>query len=784
MNNLKISIRNLFKKSENNIIKILSLGIGLSVGLLLFAKVTFELNYDDFYPDSDRIYQIFSNFNKDGQIEEYNKVSGGVTPGFKVEISEVEIATNTAYLSLDANYRTEDKSLYKADFILADENFFDILPRPVIIGNWKEILSGNLQAMVSESVAEMMGGDVIDKGISLEIYPGKEIIIKGIFKDLPKNSHLKYDIIVSMESIGNFFWDGRQNWGGNDMYQGYVKLYPGTHPASLTTSIRTMQEKYQPIEEILKTGGDLTYSLIPLSKAHRNSELTMSVIVIMSILAFALIITTLLNYILMVITSIMERNRQVAVYKCFGASRRDMVKISLADTVIHFVLALMVAIILLFACRSIAEGILGIPLLALLTLKSVGILSIILAIMFAVAIFTATSLQSGVSLAMLFKKYTVSKKRWKLALLFIQLMASALLFTLLIMMSKQYNKIVNGDQGYSFQNVLYTNLSGMKITEKQMVIDKFRAYSFVETVSHATALAINGNSGNFVSIPDDDRYLFNIADMYYTDEHFIPLFEMEIIDGANFSEASAPRDILVARKFKERMKSILGWEDIVGKEVLLTDHGLCKVVGVFEDINMLLDDRPAVLSYISKIPGRMDYADYIVIKLRHMNIENIEILANEMVILFPDREAVFTHYSDAFLLKSDRIRDIKNAVLIGGLITIIITIIGLIGYVNNETLRRKYEIAIRRVNGATLREIVLSFITKILYISLPATILGVAMTYVAFEVILNSFSHKMVPTLLLYCGCTISIIAITLLITGLRTWLTANINPVESLKSE
>ena len=784
MNSFKISFRNLLKKGENNIIKILSLGIGLSVGLLLFAKVTFELNYDDFYPDGNRIYQIFSNFNHDGQIDDYHKVSGGVAAGFKAEIPEVEIVTNTAYLSLDANYRTEDKSLYKADFMLADENFFDILPRAVIAGNAKEVLSKNLQAMVSKSVAEMMGGDVIDKVITLEAYPGKEIIIKGIFEDLPRNSHLRYNIIVSMESIGSFFWDSRQNWSGNDMYQGYVKLYPGADPASLATAMRTMQEKYQPAEDRSSRGVELTYSLKPLSKAHQSSEVAKAIIVIMSIIAFSLIIVTLLNYILLVITSIMERSRQVAVYKCFGASKQDIVKISLADTLIHFIMALIVALILLFAFRGIAEGVLGIPILALLTLKSAITLTVILALMFAIAVFTATSLQSKISLTMLFKKHTASKKRWKLVLLFIQLMASALLFTLLIMMSKQYNKMVNSDHGYSFQNVVYTNLKGVKVTEKQMAIDKLREYPFIKAISLASTLPISGMSGNYVSVPEGDSELFNISDMYYTDEHFVPLLEMKIIDGTNFSESSAPHDILVSGKFKELMKSILGWEDIVGKEVMLTEHGLCKVIGVFEDISMLLINKPAVLSYTSNSQGRMNYANFIVIKLEHMNTENMEIIANEIATLFPDREVVLTHYSDAILEKSGQIRDTKNAVLIGGLITIIITIIGLIGYVNNETVRRRHEIAVRRVSGATIREVIIPFSAKMLYISLPATILGVAMTYVAFEIILNRFSEKVVTTLLLYCGCGIFIIAITLLITGVQTWMAANTNPTDSLKSE
>ena len=789
MNNLKISYRNLFKKRENNVIKIISLGIGLSVGLLLLAKVTFELNYDDFYPNKERIYQICANYIVDNKPDGQSwGISGGVALGFNIDIPEVEAATRFTYIPSGANYRTKDKNLYKASFILADENFFDVLPRPVVVGNWKEILSGNLQAMVSESVAEKMGGDVIDEVIVLESYPGKEIVIKGIFKDLPKNSHIEYDIIVSLESISNFIWDGRQNWDGNERYLGYAKLYPDTDPASLTSAIRTMHEKYLPWQEMLKSGIEITYLLKPITKIYLDDETVKITLLILGVIAFILITTALLNYILIVISSIIERSRQIAVYRCFGASGSDIAKISIADTLIHFVLALIVAMILLFAFRSISEELLGIPILALLTLKSVLILIVILAIMFTVAVFTSTSLQSGISLVVLFKKHTASKKRWKLALLFIQIMASALLFTLLVMINRQYNRMINDDPGYSFQNVIYTDLPGVKNPEKQKIIDKIRQYPFVEAVSQVEELPLNYMSGNNISIPGDEKELFNVADMYYTDEHFIPLFEIEIIDGKNFSESNSYGDILVNRRFKEKMKTLLGWEEIVGREVVTTESGLCRIVGVFEDIRLTSiispEDRPAVLRYNANNPYIMDDARYIVMKLEHMSAENIKILYDEIAALIPDIELILTQYSDRLFKMYNPARNIKNTILIGGLITIIITLIGLIGYVNNEILRKKYEIAVRRINGATIKEIIVPFTIELLYISFPAATLGVIVSFIALEKILSNFSEKATTPLYLYCLCGLFVLAVIEVIVVLICQKISTQNPVDSLKSE
>jgi len=788
MSNLKISYRNLFKKRENNAIKILSLGIGLAVGLVLLAKVTFELNYDDFYPGSDRIYQIQSNVIQDNKEKAYGQVSGAVAPGFKAEIPEVEAATRFTWLSSDANYRTTDKNLYKATFILADENFFDVLPLPVIAGDVKEILSGNLTAMVSKSVADRMGGDVIDKVIVMESYPGKEIVIRGIFRDLPKNSHTEYDIIVSLASIGHFMWDGRNNWLGNDRYCGYVKLHPDADYLSAAT-IRSMQEKYQPLEEIKKAGVDLTYSLTPITSIHKEAEGVKNTTVIMAIIAFALLITALLNYILIVITSIIERSRQVAIYKCYGASGWDMTKISLTDTSIHFILSLILALLLLLLFRGTVEELLGTPISALISVKSALLIAIVSLILFAIALFAATSLQSGISLIMLFKKQTKFKKQWKLALLFVQFAASAFLFALLIMINRQYDRMVNDDPGYSFKNVLYTNLSGVKWAEKQIIIDKFRQYPFVEAISLASELPINGMSGNNVIIPGDDRELFNIADMYYADENFIPLMEIKIVAGENFSEKSIYGDMLVSKQFQEKMQTLAGWESIVGREIIVTEHGMRRVVGVFEDIRLtsIIDPeyRPIVLSFAVNVPKLIDQGvDYIVVKLRSMSAQNTEILYNDIATLLPDREAVLAHYSDAMFDMYAPVRNIKNTIFIGGIITIIITLIGLIGYVNNEILRRRYEIAVRRVNGASIKDIVQPFVIEVLYISLPAIVLGVTATYIAIGKVLDNFSEKAEMPLLLYLACGIFILIIIEAVVVINSLKISNQKPVDSLKSE
>ena len=184
MKNLYISFRTLFKKGRHNDIKILSLGVGLAMGLVLIAKVCFELSYDNFYPESDRIFAIQENFSiGDKSHDGYPHVSGGVAPGMKAEIPGVEAATRCDRMG-ELVMKTPGDKKYKATFIMADSCFYDVLPREMLAGDARETLSRPLYALVSEEMAGKInpdGADVIGKTFEVETFPGVQITVGGVF---------------------------------------------------------------------------------------------------------------------------------------------------------------------------------------------------------------------------------------------------------------------------------------------------------------------------------------------------------------------------------------------------------------------------------------------------------------------------------------------------------------------------------------------------------------------------------------------------------------------------
>lgn len=788
MNNIKLIFRSLFKKRENNLIKILSLGAGLAVGLVIISKVFFELNYDDFYPDSDRIYQIQSNARiGDQKLDGYGQVSGAVAPGMKSEVPGVEIATRFTYMGFDVPFTTPDKKHYKGTFILADSCFFDVLPRPMIIRDAKEILSRPMYAMVSESVAEKMGGNVVGQSIEHESYPGRTITIGGVFKDLPENTHKRYDIIISLVSIKNFSWDGTQNWVGNDRYIGYVKLLPGTDPLSLAPAIRKMQENNQPMEELKKAGVELSYTLLGLTKIHSDTSETKRMTLLLSAIAFALIFTSIMNYVLILISTLVNRGKTIAIYKCYGADRQDISKLIFGETSLHLFISLIISLLLIFCFRTTVEEILSASVYSLFSFKTCLILVLVcLVISFIIGIIPSY-LFSRIPVSSVFRSLAMTRRGWKMALLFFQLSATVFLVTLLVIVSRQYNVMINDNPGYNYDRLLYYSTRGVNKSEKQKIIDELRTLPEVEMVATADCLPFNFASGNNVYIPNDDRELFNVADLYGADENYLPLMEMTIIEGKGFDKESVSgKDIVISQKFADKISEMANWKDgVIGKEILISEHnsnGVCRIIGVYSDI------RLGAISYEDTRPSVMFYSDQptenIIIKLKELNSDNIQKVYNVFKKAFPDKEITLPLYKDSMVNLYSNSRRFMNAITIGGIVTLLITLIGLIGYTNNEVNRRKSEIAIRKVNGATLSDILRLFLKDNLWITFPAIICGSLAALIAAVKWMEDFSEKatLSPILFILCGTTV--LAIVLSVVCLNCLQTANQNPVETLKKE
>lgn len=575
MKNLNIALRSLFKKGRSNGIKILSLGVGLAMGLVLISKVCFERSFDKFYPDSDRIYRLHENIIRDGEYKSYGQVSGGVATAMQVEIPEVEKATRLTYIGGDKElFKTQDGNRYSARYVvMGDTNVFDLLPRPILIGDPKETLSRPGYVMISNRIAKLLGGaeQAVNKEFEFESSPGQTYTIGGVFEDVPENSHLRFEIVASLEGMSKW---SRENWLGNDRYLGYVKLYPGTDPESLTTAIREMQGRHCDLEEVKKAGIDLTYSLVPLMDMHSNSDEVKSMNSLLGFLAFVLIFTAAMNYVLIVISTLINRTKEVAVHKCYGASDKNLFGMIMSETCLHMLISLLLAAFLIVLFRTKTEELLGATLGALFSTQTIVILIGVCIVIFFITGLIPTYMFLRIPVAAAFRNFKESRRYWKLCLLFIQFLATAYLVALLSVINKQYDYMVNVDPGYAYEKLAYCSTQGVEESVRNTAIEELRKIPEVDKVSACYDLPISGMSGNNVSLPGDDRELFNIADMYWVKDDFFSLMEIPVIEGEVFrSDGSASNKVMVSRSFVEKMEQVAGWTgSAIGKNIIITEH--------------------------------------------------------------------------------------------------------------------------------------------------------------------------------------------------------------------
>ena len=786
------------KKNSDILIKVLSLGIGLAVGIVLIAKVFFELSYDSFYKDIDRVYTIRTWYSQQGDEHDYGQVSGAVAVGFMEEVPGVEAGTRTTYVFNGDTYLDENGNKLKATLVCADTCFFKVFDRPILAGDPVKVLSKWGCVMVSRSFAEKMvdempgqaGHDVssvIGKQIANADMDGLKLTIEGVFEDFPKNGSLDYDILLSMETYGKQSTD---NWLGNDRYKGYVKLMPGIDPNTLTDAIRKMQEAHQPLEQIEAQGTNLKYFLKPFSNMHTSSPEVKTQVILLSIVAALLIIISLLNYILIVISSMVKRSKEVGVRKCYGAEGKHIYGMLTKEALLHIVLSLVIAAIIIFAGRGIVENLLGVPFQTLLVSQSIMAIAAVLLFVLVISIVVPAELYQRIPVYAALKNYTENSRRWKLGLLGVQVLINVFLVVMMLIIGRQYQKVSNADTGYDYKNLYYFDLFDGDRQAQVRAVETLKRLPEVSGVAATYNLPYMGSNGDNVSLPEDDRELFNIADQYECSPEFYDLM------GIRFLEGRAPRDsseVVVDEKFVQKMAEFTDWNDgAVGKQVFITGHGengmmdegYFTISGVYKSylIGNLqgVDERPSALFY-GEIGSMSSWMPHILFKVRPEALENVRGALNEAL---PDKEINIVSYEEQMRAAYADSKKMRNTMAIGAVFSLLIALLGLIGFIRDESLRRSKEMAVRKINGATTRDILSVFASDILKLSTVMAVIACIAAYFVAHKWLEQFAEKVSLHPLYFIGGALLVLTIVLGVVVLNCLRIARANPVESLKAE
>ena len=777
------------KRHSDIIIKVLSLGIGLAVGIVLIAKVFFELSYDSFYKDIDRVYTIRTWISQNGDEKDYGQVSGAVAVGFMEEVPGVETGTRTTFVFNGDTYLDEDGNKLKATLVCADTCFFKVFDRPVLAGDPVKILGKWGGVMVSRSFAEKLGGvqECIGKQVYNEDMADLKLPVEGVFEDFPKNGSLDYDILLSMETYGKQSTD---NWLGNDRYKGYVKLMPGVDPETLKDAIRKMQEAHQPLEQIEANGTSLRYFLSPFNKVHTSQPEIKSQIILLSIVAALLILISLLNYILIVISSMVKRSREVGVRKCYGAESRNIYGMLTKEALLHLALSLALAAVIIFAGKSIIENLLGVPFTTLLVPRSIVAIVAVILLVLLVSIVVPAELYQKIPVYEALKNYTEHSRNWKLGLLGVQVLINVFLVVMMLVTGRQYQIVSNNNPGYDYKNLYYISMFDGDRQAVSRAVSTLRNLPEVNGVATSYNLPFEGSSGDNVYLPDDDRELFNIADQYECSPEFYELMNIEFIDGR------APRDsseIAVDEKFVAKMAEFTDWSDgAVGKQVFITGHDrqdtqgrqYFTISGVYNSylIGSLVavDKRPSALFY-GEIGSMSSWMPHILFKVLPEDLEKVKSALEETL---EGREVNILSYENQMRAAYTDVRKIKNTLTIGAIFSLLVALLGLIGFIRDESLRRSKEMAVRKINGASAKDILGIFASDILKLSLVMAALACACSFFVARRMLELFAEKVSLNPFYFLAGTLAVLLIILIVVVLNTWRISTSNPVDSLKNE
>lgn len=794
MNHIINAFKNLPRRDQHNFVKILCLALGLAISSVIIAEIYFEQTYDTYFPGWERTYLISEVGTNHGETMEFTNTSGATAQGVKQYAPMVEAATSTHDFYDDAQCKMEDQNIVSANIMMADSCFFDVFPQKILIGKAKQILSHPLSCLIDSETAAKIGGNVVGKHFTLSNYPGTTFTIYGVFEAFPWGSSFHgTQMILSRCSVPYVYsYDGGGQWVGNDSYRSYIRLAKGHEAKELKPYVNKMREDHFPLKEMKNMGIELNYDFTVLSDVYTQDPYVKKMGWIMGIIAFVLLFTSVMNYLLIIVGNLVGRSREMAVRKCYGAESKNIHAIIFSEALVHVGLAVVLAAVLVFLCKGTIENFLSAPVSTLVLNRGSWILVAICILVLLVGGLLPGWLYNKIPVAIAFRGYNENRNRWKLGLLGVQFVISGLLFSLLYIVNGQYQLMLGLNPGYDYDHVAIVSVDASNRDQRNQCLAEVRRMPNVKDCSSTFNVPLDGydRSGNMVGVPGDEKNTFNIMEMSGVDDNFFKMLNIPIVQGSFFTERNdSCRQVIIDERGAEKLIKTWHWKDgVVGKQITCTGHdnnifticGVCRNIrwGAVETGGDGMNEFPDLYFYSAKT------AYYMLVKFNELRDESLSELQSKVQAMYPNNKVIVKSYVSELANQYASQLNFRNGILVAGIVTMIIALFGLVGYTSDEVNRRRKEIAIRKVNGAKVKDILRIFLKDIIKIALPCIIVGDLGAWLIARQWLMSFSEKITMTPLLFIGVTIILLVIIGLSVVINCYKVANSNPVKYLKDE
>lgn len=789
-NYIKIAWRNLKRNKAYAAISVIGLALGIACGILIFTLISYNLSFDNFHENGDRVYRAYTEWHDDG----VGRSSGVPQPLGKTFKNDFSIAEKTARI---INFRdnlitvTQGNQVKKfkeeTGVAFTEPEFFDILTFPLVSGNKKTILTHPNEAVVTKKIARKYFGDENAMGKVIKLDNKISFTITGILKDIPPNTDRRQEIYVSYSNMDQYTDKERENnWGG--VYSGsevFTLLKPGTTLAQANAAGEMIVKKHY-------TGRDLKvwkFKFQPLNDIHFNTDLDASVdrkyLWALFFIGIFLIITACVNFVNLATAQALNRSKEVGIRKVLGSLPHQLFWQFIAETALITFVAILLAIGLSF---------LVLPAINQLFTSEMqfnwGQLSVFIAIISVVVVFLSGS-YPGLVLArfqpIMALKSKLSQKHiggfsLRRVLVVTQFSISQVLIIGTIIIVSQLHYSQTADLGFRKDAVVLLPLpqnDKAKLTTMRNRLSEIQGVENISFCYRPPASQSNNSTGvNYDNRAEEEHWGINTKT---ADENYLKTFGLKLIAGRNFFPADSTREFVVNETFVKKLN--LKPQDVIGKILSINGkHTTAPIVGVVKDFY-----NYSFHGEISPICIMPDYRGYSTCAIKiNMGSAKTSLPAFERVWneTFPEELYSYEFLDDSInkFYQMDNIL-LKLIEAFAG-IAIVIGCLGLYGLVSFMAVRKTKEIGVRKVLGANIGNILWLFGKEFCRLLLIAFVIAAPLAWWAMNNYLQDYKYRISIGPGIFLMSILSTFIIASITVGYRSVAAALANPVKSLRSE
>jgi putative ABC transport system permease protein len=803
---ISVAFRNLVKQKFYSLLNISGLAIGISCFLLISLFILDELSYDQHFKDASRVYRINFHAVLNGADHSSANTGAPVAQALRTDFPEVEDATR---LNTSGNWfvRQEDQieSFKEENVLMADSNFFSFFGIKPVYGDPHKALNRPNTLALDHTTSKKIFGDINPVGKVLVLDNRTNYEVTAVYPDMPSNTHFQHNMLLSMSS---FSWTNNNNWLSTN-FNTYLKLKGGIAPESLEAKFPKMIETYcspllqqflgMTIDEFRQNGNALDFSLIPLLKihlySHNSDELAangdIKYVAIFVAVGLFILILAIINFMNLATARSAGRAKEVGIRKVVGAYRKQLILQFLAEaitiTTISFLVALLLTIVVLPYFNDLTSKTLVINdllspsyiIIGIATLLVVGLVS---------GSYPALFLSAFKPVQVLKGKLHVGKKNIyvRSSLVIFQFTISIIMMISTAVIYDQLSYIQNKKLGYNKDQILVVKDTWLLRDKAQIFKNELlqNANILNGTMTNFNPTSSYGNSDLHFKSPDAAEDMSQVIVQAWVDFDFLPLMEMEFVDGRAFNLDFATDS--TAAILNEAAVRAFGYENPVGDKIYNYGDGEevigYPIIGVVKDFhfNSMHESIKPLIFRIGKNNISQAY-----LKVNPVDLDNtlsfVEKTWNDFA---PGQPFSYSFLDEDFgkMYKAEQKVGSIFSVFAG--LAIFIACLGLFGLASFTAEQRRKEIGIRKVLGASINHLVGQLSLNFIKLVAIAFIISIPIAAYMMNTWLEDFAYRTALSPIVFIVAGIVAMLIAWLTMGYHSYKTAATNPVNSLKEE